>query len=44
MLSEPQGLVLLEGLGKLKKVILLIGFWALDIPACSIVPESVRQN
>jgi hypothetical protein len=37
-LSEPQGLMRPEGLGKLKKFILLIGSQARDLPACSIVP------
>jgi hypothetical protein len=37
-LSEPQGLVRLEGLGKSKKFIHLIGSQTRDLPACSIVP------
>jgi hypothetical protein len=36
--GEPQGLVLPEGLGKLKKFIHLIGYRTRDHPACSIVP------
>jgi hypothetical protein len=37
-LSERQGLVRLEGLGKLKKFNLLVGYRILDLPVCSIVP------
>jgi hypothetical protein len=37
-LSEPQGLVRPEGLGKLKKLIYLIESGTLNLPACSIVP------
>jgi hypothetical protein len=37
-LNEPQGLVRPEGLGKLKKFILLIGSRTHDLPVCSIVP------
>jgi hypothetical protein len=36
-LSEPQGLVRLEGLDRLKKLIRLIGSRIRDLPACSIV-------
>jgi hypothetical protein len=36
MLSKPQDLVLLEGLGKLKIFNHLIGTRTLDLPACSI--------
>jgi hypothetical protein len=38
-LSQPQGLVLLEGLGKLKKSIHIIGTRTPDLPACSILPQ-----
>jgi hypothetical protein len=37
-LSKPQGLVRLEGLGKLKKFNHLIGSRTHDFPACNIVP------
>jgi hypothetical protein len=39
-----QGLVLLEGLGKMKECtsIHLIGTRTRDLPACSIVPEPLR--
>jgi hypothetical protein len=44
-LSEPQGLVLPEGLGKLKKFIHFAGFRTRDLPACSVVPLPLRcQN
>jgi hypothetical protein len=36
-LSKPKGLVLPEGLGKLKNI-QLIGSRTRDLPACSIVP------
>jgi hypothetical protein len=36
--SEPQGLVRLEGLGKLKTFIHLIRYQTRDLLACSIVP------
>jgi hypothetical protein len=36
-LSEPQGLVRPEGLGRLKTFIQLIGSGTRDLPACSIV-------
>jgi hypothetical protein len=36
-LNKPQGLVRPEGLGKLKKLIHLIGAQTRDLPACSIV-------
>jgi hypothetical protein len=41
-LSEPQGLVQLEGLVKLKKFILLIVFRTRDLPACSVAPNCLR--
>jgi hypothetical protein len=37
-LSEPQGLVRLEGFGKLEKFIHLIGCRTRDLSDCSIVP------
>jgi hypothetical protein len=37
-LSEPQGLVQSEGLGKLKKYIRLIGSRTRDLPAYRILP------
>jgi hypothetical protein len=43
-LSKPQGLVLPEGLGKLKKLINLIGSGIRDLPACSVVPSSTLQR
>jgi hypothetical protein len=39
MLCKPQGLVRLEGLGKLKKFIHLIGSRARDFPARSVVSQ-----
>jgi hypothetical protein len=36
---NPQGLLWLEGLGKLKTFIHLTGFRTNDLPACSIVPQ-----
>jgi hypothetical protein len=44
--SEIQGLVRLEGLGKLKKIIYLIGPRTRDLSACSIVaqPTTHSQN
>jgi hypothetical protein len=40
LLSKPQGLVLLEGLGKLKKkkIIHFIGSRTRDLSGCSIAP------
>jgi hypothetical protein len=38
LVSQPQCLVLLEGLGKLKKFIYSIGPRTLDLPAFNIVP------
>jgi hypothetical protein len=38
-LHKPQGLVRLEGLGKLKKFNMLIGSQTHNLPACSIVPQ-----
>jgi hypothetical protein len=43
-LSKPHGLVSLEGLGKLKKFIHLIGSPTGDLPACSIVPQRLRYR
>jgi hypothetical protein len=37
-LSKPQGLVQLEGLGKLTKIIHVTGSPTRDLPACIIVP------
>jgi hypothetical protein len=37
-LSKPQGLVLPDGLGKLKQIIHPIGSGTRDLPACSIAP------
>jgi hypothetical protein len=37
-LTKPDGLVLLEGLGKLKTFLHLIGSRTHDLPACSIAP------
>jgi hypothetical protein len=42
--SEPQGLVQLEGLGKLKIFIYLIGFRTLNLSACSTVPSFYSIN
>jgi hypothetical protein len=39
-LCKFQGLVRLEGLGKLKKFNTLIGSQTHDLPACSIVPQA----
>jgi hypothetical protein len=36
---DPRAIVLLEGLGQLKKSKNLIGNWNRDLPACSIVPQ-----
>jgi hypothetical protein len=41
-LSKPQGLVRLEGLRKLIKIIHLTGPRTRDLPACSIVPVHLR--
>jgi hypothetical protein len=43
-LNKPQGLVRLEGLGKLKKCNDLIGSLTCDLPACSIGPKVAPQN
>jgi hypothetical protein len=43
-LSKPQGLVLLEGLGKLKKLNCLIGSRTHYLPSCSIVPQPLRYR
>jgi hypothetical protein len=37
-MSKPQGLVRLEGLVKLKKLIRIIMSWTRDLPACNTVP------
>jgi hypothetical protein len=42
-LSRPQGLLRLEGLGKFKKFVHLIGTRTIDLPACSIVPGRYRK-
>jgi hypothetical protein len=39
--SNPQGLMLPEGLGKLKILIALIGSRTHDLSACSIVPQQI---
>jgi hypothetical protein len=44
MLSEPQGLVRPEGLGKLKKFILLIASRTRDPWACSTVTQPLHQH
>jgi hypothetical protein len=41
-LSEPQGLVWPEGLGRLKKFIHLMGSRTRDLPACSIMRRTFR--
>jgi hypothetical protein len=38
-LNKPQGLLWLEGLGKLKKIVRLIGPQTDDLLACGIVPN-----
>jgi hypothetical protein len=43
-LSEPQGRVRPEGLGKLKKSIDLMGSRTDSLPACSIVPQPLRYR
>jgi hypothetical protein len=43
-LSKPQDLARPEGLGKLKKVIHLIGSRTRDLPACSIVSQLPRYT
>jgi hypothetical protein len=53
-LSKPQGIVKLEGLGELKKLIHLIGSRKHDLPGCNInvnmtsrrrsAPQSVSRN
>jgi hypothetical protein len=40
-MSEPQGLVRLEGLGELQKCSDLIGKRTRDLPACSIAPQPI---
>jgi hypothetical protein len=44
MLTVPQGLLRLEGLCKLKKIIDLIGTRTLDLPECTIVSQSLRYR
>jgi hypothetical protein len=44
MLSEPQGLERLEGLGKLIKCIRIIVSRTLELPACSIVPQPLSYR
>jgi hypothetical protein len=43
-LRKPQGLVPLEGLRKLKKFIHLNGSRTRNLPACRIVPQSLRYR
>jgi hypothetical protein len=43
-LSEPQGVVWLEGSGTLKKLICLIASRTRDLPACSMVPQQLRYR
>jgi hypothetical protein len=43
-LSEPQGLLRPEGLGKLKKFIHLIGSQTRNLSACSLVSYSLRYS
>jgi hypothetical protein len=43
-LSEPQSLVQLKVLGKLKKLIHLIWFRTRDLQACSIVSQPLRYR
>jgi hypothetical protein len=43
-LSEPQGLVRPEGLGKLNKLIHLIESGTLNLLACSIEPQPLRYS
>jgi hypothetical protein len=43
-LSKPQGLLRLEGLGKLKKCNELIGSGTRDLPACSVVPQPLSYR
>jgi hypothetical protein len=43
-LTEPQGLMRPEGLGKLKEFIHLIGSRTRDLPACSIMPQPLRYR
>jgi hypothetical protein len=44
MLSKLQGLVQLEGLGKLKKYIHYIWSQIRGLPACSIVPQPIHYR
>jgi hypothetical protein len=41
-MSEPQGLVQPEGLGKFKDFIYFIGSRTRDVPACSKVAQTLR--
>jgi hypothetical protein len=43
-LSESQGLVRPQGLGKLRNFIHLIGSRTSDLPACSLVPQPLRYR
>jgi hypothetical protein len=43
-LSKPQGVMRLEGLGKFKKFVHLIGTRINDLPVCSIVPRHYCYN
>jgi hypothetical protein len=43
-MSKPQGLVRPEGLGKLIKIINLIGSRTHDLPACSIMPHPLSYR
>jgi hypothetical protein len=43
-LSKRQGLVLLEGLSQLRKIIYLVGSQTRDLPACSILPQPLRYR
>jgi hypothetical protein len=44
VLISFRGLVLLEELGKLHKLIYLIGFRTRDLPACSIVSQPLHYR
>jgi hypothetical protein len=43
-LSKPRGLERLEGLGKLKNFVHLIGARTRVLPACSMVPQPLRYR
>jgi hypothetical protein len=43
-LNKLQGLVRLEGLGKLKQLFYLIGLRTHDVSVCSIVPQPTRYS